>query len=189
MNSTPSNGEIADAQSSSSISVSRGGAQSEVIEIHGHYNVECIGADGQVKWVDTIENLVVTVGKNDLLDKYFAGTAYTAAWYMGLVDGGTAPSYAATDTLAVHAGWTENAAYSGTNRITVGWGAAAAGSKASTATSFAITGTATLAGALLCVTQLRATTTGVLYSAGSFTGGNRAVINGDTLNVTYTATI
>ena len=136
-----------------------------------------------------IENLVVTVGKNDLLTQYFKGTAWTAAWYMGLIDGATTPTYAAGDTLAVHAGWTENTAYSGTNRITVGWGTASASALASTSTTFAISGTASIAGALMCQTQLRATTTGVLYSAGSFTGGNRSVISGDSLLVTFTASV
>ena len=173
----------------SDVSISKSTDMNEVIGVTGHYDVQCVGPDGQVKWVDSIENLVVTVGKNDLLDKYFAGSAYTAAWYMGLVDGASSPTYAAGDTLASHAGWTESTAYSGTNRATVAWNSASAGSKASTATSFSINGTATIAGALLTVTQVRATTTGVLYSAGSFTGGNRAVANGDTLNVTYTASV
>jgi hypothetical protein len=173
----------------SDVSISKSNDLNETIGVTGHYNVQCLDSDGQVKWTDTIENLVVTVGKNDLLDKYFAGSAYTAAWYMGLVDGATTPSYAAGDTLASHAGWTESTAYSGTNRSTVAWNAASAGSKASTATSFSINATATIAGALLTVTQLRATTTGVLYSAGSFSGGNRSVANGDTLNVTYTASV
>lgn len=173
----------------SDVSISKSTDMNEVIGVTGHYDVQCVGPDGQVKWVDSIENLVVTVGKNDLLDKYFAGSAYTAAWYMGLVDGASAPSYAAGDTLASHAGWTESTAYSGTNRATVAWNSASAGSKASTATSFSINATATIAGALLTVTQVRATTTGVLYSAGSFSGGNRAVANGDTLNVTYTASV
>ena len=161
----------------------------EKIQINGSYNVECIGENGEIKWTDTIKNLVVTVGKNDLLDKYFAGSAYTAAWYMGLVDGASTPTYAATDTLASHAGWTESTAYSGSNRITVAWNAASAGSKASTATSFSINATATIAGALLTVTQVRATTTGVLYSAGNFSGGSRSVASGDTLLVTYTASV
>lgn len=173
----------------SDVSISKSTDMNEVIGVTGRYDVQCIGPDGQVKWVDSIENLVVTVGKNDLLDKYFAGSAYTAAWYMGLVDGASTPSYAAGDTLASHAGWTESTAYSGTNRATVAWNSASAGSKASTATSFSINATATIAGALLTVTQVRATTTGVLYSAGSFSGGNRAVANGDTLNVTYTASV
>ena len=171
------------------VSVSKTNNLTETIGVTGHYNVQCLDSDGQVKWIDTIENLVVTVGKNDLLDKYFAGSAYTAAWYMGLVDGASTPTYAAGDTLASHAGWTESTAYSGSNRATVAWNAASAGSKASTATSFSINATATIAGALLTVTQVRATTTGVLYSAGSFSGGNRSVANGDTLNVTYTASV
>jgi len=173
----------------SDVSISKSNNLTETIGVTGHYKVQCLDSDGQVKWTDTIENLVVTVGKNDLLDKYFAGSAYTAAWYMGLVDGASTPTYAAGDTLASHAGWTESTAYSGSNRATVAWNAASAGSKASTATSFSINATATIAGALLTVTQVRATTTGVLYSAGSFSGGNRSVANGDTLNVTYTASV
>jgi hypothetical protein len=172
--------ESAQTSDAQRVSLTKSAASGEVMEIHGHYDVVCYGADGVEKWRDKIENLVVTVGKNDMLDKYFAGSTYTAAWYMGLVDGGTTPTYAATDTLASHAGWTESTAYSGTNRITVGWNAASAGSKA---------GTATIAGALMCQTQARATTTGILYSAGNFTGGNRAVVLNDVLQVTYTATL
>ena len=92
--------ESINARDTTSVAVSKSAGLGEVLEIHGHYDVECIGPDGKVKWTDTIENLVVTVGKNDLLDKYLAGSAYTAAWYMGLVDGGSAPTYAAADTLA-----------------------------------------------------------------------------------------
>lgn len=181
--------ERVNIKDATNVSISRKSDLDETIGVTGRYEVECVGSNGQVKWVDTIENLVVTVGKNDLLDKYFAGSAYTAAWYMGLVDGASTPTYAAGDTLASHAGWTESTAYTGSNRITVAWNAAASGSKASTATSFSINATATIAGALLTVTQVRATTSGVLYSAGLFTGGNRSVANGDTLNVTYTASV
>ena len=161
----------------------------EGLGLSGYYDVKCLGADGQVKWEDTIKNLVVTVGRNDLLDKYFAGSAYTAAWYMGLVNGGTTPTYAAGDTLASHAGWTELAAgtaYTG-NRVTVGWSAASGGSKSSTTTAFSIIASNTVAGALLATVNTG--TSGILYSAGNFTGGSRTVASGDTLNVTYTASV
>jgi hypothetical protein len=181
--------ERINSKDAASVAISRQSDMDEGIGITGSYEVTCFDKDGNLKWSQPIKNLVVTVGKNDLLDKYFAGSAYTAAWYLGLVDGASTPTYAAGDTLASHAGWTESTAYSGSNRATVAWNSAASGSKASTATSFSINGTATIAGALLTVTQARATTTGVLYSAGSFTGGNRSVANGDTLNVTYTASV
>lgn len=48
------------------------------------YNVDCYDKDGNLKWSDVIENIVVNVGLNDVLDKYFKGSTYTAAHYSGL---------------------------------------------------------------------------------------------------------
>jgi hypothetical protein len=171
--------------------VSKSSSVAEGTNLTGFYEVECYDADGQLKWSDTIKNLVVTVGRNDLLDKYFAGTSYTAAWYMGLVDNASFSAYAAGDTLASHSGWLEFLDYTGSNRTTVGWNAASAGSKVTTTTAFNINGSGTVLGALMCTTQAKGTASnggaGILYSAGSFTGGSRAVVSGDTLNVQYSA--
>lgn len=186
-------GETANAVDGSSVSIARTGVIEENIGATGSYSVECYDAEGNLKWSDTIKNLVVTVGKNDLLDKYFAGSSYTAAWYMGLVDNTSFSAYAAGDTLASHSGWLEFLSYTGTNRTTVAWNAASAGSKASTTTAFNINGSGTVLGALMCTTQAKGTASnggaGILYSAGSFTGGARTVASGDVLNVTYTASV
>lgn len=173
----------------SGVGVLRNSGLDESIGATGVYTVECLGADGQVKWSETLKNLVVTAGKNDLLDKYFDGSAYTAAWYLGLVDGASTPTYAAGDTMSSHAGWSESVAYSNATRPAVAWNAAASGSKASTTTSFNINATATIAGSFMATNSTKSGTTGILYSAGSFSGGNRSVASGDTLNVTYTASV
>lgn len=162
-------------------------AVEETVEMRGRYDVECIGPDGVVKWRDTIENLVVTVGKNDLLDKYFAGSAYTAAFFMALVDNTSFSAYNAADTMASHAGWLESVAYSNSTRPAVTWASASAGSKASTATDFNINATATIRGVFITTISTKSGTTGILYSGGDFTGGNKPVANLDTLRVTYTA--
>ena len=189
--------EKVDAQDLVGASALLGAGLSEQLSVTGRYDVKCLDADGNLKWEDSIENLVVTVGKNDLLDKYFAGSAYTAAWYMGLVDNASFSAYAAGDTLASHTGWLEYLNYtisgSPTNRATAAWNAASAGSKASTATTFTISGAGgTVLGAILCTTQARNTSSnggaGILYSAGSF-ATSRAVIAGDSLLVTYTASV
>jgi len=177
-------------QDKASATMLRNTGVDEGLGLSGYYDVKCVGADGQIKWEDTIKNLVVTVGRNDLLDKYFAGASYTAAWYMGLVDNSSFSAYAAGDTLASHAGWLEFLNYSGANRATVGWNAASAGSKATTVTTFNINGSGTVLGSLMCATQPKNTASnggaGILFSAGSFTGGSRAVVSGDSLLVTYT---
>lgn len=133
-------------------------------------------------WADEVHNLVPTVGKNHLLDQWLAGSAYTAAWYMGLTS--TGASYNAADTMGSHAGWTESTAYSNANRITCAFSAASAGAKAlSSALAFNINGTATIAGAFIASVNTKGGTTGTLGSASNFTGGDRAVSNGDTLSV------
>jgi len=186
-------GEATSAVDSNSVSVVRTNAVDETLSIKGYYTVECFDAEGNLKWQDSINNLVVTVGKNDMLDKYFAGTTYTAAWYMGLVDNASFSAYAAGDTLASHAGWLEFLSYTGVNRTTAAWAAASAGAKSTTATSFNINGAGSVLGALLCTTQAKNTApnggAGILYSAGTFTGGARTVASGDVINVTWTGSL
>lgn len=171
--------------------VIRGAGDNEFLQIKGHFEIECIGADGVLKWKDVIENLVTTVGKNDFLDKYLDAT--TTTFKMGLKGTGSA---AAGDTQASHAGWLEvglaNApTYTG-NRQTPAFSAASSGSKTtSAALSFAITSSGTVAGCFINAggSATKDNTTGVLFSAGDFTGGNKVVANGDTLNVTYTLSV
>jgi hypothetical protein len=151
---------------------------------HFTYSFECIGADGKVKWTETIRNLVVTVGKNDLLDKYFAGSAYTAAFKLGLKGPGVA---VAGDTLASHPSWAEVNPYTG-NRPALTWAAASSGSKSATTVSFAITvaGPTTVAGGF--ITDQATGAVGLLYSAGDLTTP-RSVLSGDTLNMTLTVQV
>jgi hypothetical protein len=161
----------------------------DTVSAGGVFTVTCIGPDGVEKWSDTFHNLVVNEGLQDMNTKYFKGVSYSAAWFLGLVTGpGAGNTYAAGNTLASHVGWTENTAYTGT-RPAVSFGTATTAdpsviSNAAAPVAFAITSNAqTIAGALLC--SVASGTSGVLFSVGNFTGGDKFVDSGDTLNVTY----
>ncbi len=169
----------------------RGGTMDENGFMTGHYVFECLDKDGKVKWREEFDNLVTTVGKNKALDEALSGSAYTAAWYLGLVSSVDYSAVAAADTMASHAGWKEagptNApAYSQATRPAALFAAAAAGSKAlSSAAVFSITSSGTLKGAFLCSDSAKDGTAGVLLSVGVFTGGDKMVSSGDTVNVSY----
>lgn len=170
--------------------IGRNSGMSEHAEAHGHYVVECRDATGKLKWVEDIENLVTTAGKNDALDKYLSGSAYTAAWYLGLISSASYTGVAAGDTAASHAGWTEATGYSQGARPSASFSAASAGSKSlSSVAVFSINANATIKGCFLISNSAKSGTTGVLYSAGLFSGGDKVVQNGDTLNVSYTASL
>jgi len=160
------------------------------VGLGGVFNVQCFDADGNLKWEDTFHNLVVNEGLQDLNTKYFKGSSYTAAWYLGLVTGpGSGTTYNAGDTLTTHAGWTEFTAYTG-NRKAVTFGTATTAdpsviSNSASPSQFVITGGGgTVAGAFL--TNVTTGTSGVLFSEGDFTGGDKIVAAADTINVTYT---
>lgn len=184
-------GEKIQLTEKSSASVTRGGSHQEAMQLRGFFTVECRDRNGNLKWKDTIKNLVTTVGKNLALDTILGNSA-AGAVVMGLKGTGTA---LAADTQASHANWTERGlanapAYTG-NRPTPAFSAAAAGSKAtSAAVSFAFTSGGTISGCFINIggSATKDNTTGTLYSAGDFTGGDKIVANGDSLAVTYTAT-
>lgn len=54
-----------------------------------HYDVECFDENGNLRWQDGFDNIVVDAGLNDILNQYFKGSAYTAAFFVGLVGAGT----------------------------------------------------------------------------------------------------
>jgi hypothetical protein len=170
--------------------VARNSGMVERAEAHGHYVIECRGSDGKIKWTEEIENLVTTQGKNDALDKYLSGSAYTALWYLGLISAASYSNIVVGDTAASHAGWTESAAYTQANRPTASFSAASGGSKSlSSAAVFSINADVTIKGCFLISNNVKSGTTGILYSAGLFTGGDKVVQNGDTLNVSYSASL
>ena len=151
-----------------------------------HYAFVCFDKHGKVKWEADFYNLVTTQGKNYLLQ---TGAATAIAKYCGLIDGATAPTLAAADTLAAHAGWTEITGYSNAARPTLAWAAASGGSIAtSAAVAFNINATGTIAGAFTADNATIGGTTGNLYSEGTFSA-NKTVASGDTLNVSLTFSV
>jgi len=180
--------------------VIRGGRMDEGANAEGRYYFECYGPDGELKWRDDCNNVVATVGKNLALDTFLAGSGYTVVGpFLGLI---SSVSYttgpAAGDTMGSHTGWTEagntNAPTYTAPRKTAAWSTASGGSKAlSAAASYAITSAGTVKGAFLVYGSGALSTIdntgGTLYSSGTFSGGDKVVGNGDTLNVSYSASL
>jgi hypothetical protein len=162
--------------------IGRPGAE-DCVKMKGFFEFECFDKFGNLKWRDKGFNDVVNEGLDHILDVVLHGDTPTSPWYVGLTDG--TPTVAAADTMASHAGWTEVTDYSGNRQEYVE--AAASGqsiTNSASKASFSITGTATVGGAFL--TADATGTAGVLLCAVAFTGGDKSVANGDTLQVTYT---
>lgn len=160
----------------------------EAIALGDLFEVECYDKHGNLKWKDTIKNLVVDEGLDDVLDKYLKGSTYTAAHYVGLTDG--TPTFAAADDMTTHGGWTEVQLYDEAVRQTAVWGTVSSKSvdnSASKAVFTISTNATTIGGCFLCTNSTKGGTTGILYGGGAFTAGDKLLDDDDVLNVTVTA--
>ena len=161
----------------------------------GVFVFEAYDKDGNLKWRGEAKNLTTNTGRQDMNAKYFTGTSYSAGWFIGLVNNSPTPSYDVTDTMASHAGWVETQDYSGSDRATANFGTATSAdpsviantvASGGTVASFSITGTVTIDGAFLTDDEAKVDSSGILFSVAAFESpGDRSVVNGDTLNVTY----
>jgi len=163
----------------------------EKVKGGGVFTLKCFDKDGNLKWESVSPNLVVNVGLQDMNTKYFSGSAYTAAWYIGLYGAGASNTPAAADTMSSHAGWTEVVAYSQATRVAATFGTATTAdpsviSNSASPATFTINATTTVGGAFLTTGSAKSGTTGTLFSASDFAApGDRSVVSGDTLTVTY----
>jgi len=168
--------------------VERNGAVTAGVVTENYWHVECHDKNGNLLWVDDSANLVTTEGYTDLLNKYLKGSAYTAAFYVGLTS--ATPTLAAGNTMASHAGWTEVTTYSESVRQTLTLGTVSAGSVNNSASKaqFTINGPTTAGGAFVTTSSTKGGTTGTLYAVVAFSGGNKSLSNTDVLSVTITLT-
>lgn len=162
----------------------------------GRYTARLFDKDGNLKWEVDFDNLVTDVGARAMMDTFLAGSGYTAAFYLGLISSASYTGISPSDTASSHAGWTEagnvNApAYGASTRPAVPWSIASgsgAGNRIksmSAPLSFTFTSAGTVKGSFMTTSGVKDGTTGTLFSAGLFTGGDRAVGVNDVLQVSY----
>ena len=158
----------------------------ENIQISYVYKVECYDWKGNLKWDENFKNLIVTEGRNQYLDSTLKTGDASPTWFVGLKN---TTATIAGDVMATK-GFVELIPYSEATRPAWTAGSIAAGSidNDSSKAVFSITGTSTIFGAFMVDDNTVSGTTGTLLGAGNF-GASRAVLNGDTLNVTITCSI
>jgi len=161
----------------------------------GKFKMECFDKDGNLKWSAEEKNLVVNVGL-----QYMCGTALTSVaqittWYIGLYGAGASNTPAAGDTMSSHIGWTEVTPYSNATRPACTFATAttanpSVATNSASPASYTINATATVGGAFLVSDSTKGGSTGTLFSAADFSSpGDRSVVSGDTLTVTYTLSL
>lgn len=157
----------------------------------GFWDVVCRRPNGNIRWQERFQNLVVNEGLDELLNAALANQTQHTAWYVGLL--ATSPSPAAAWTKT-EVGAADFVAYDEATLQT--WtpnGAASSQSvtnSSSKATFTISTNSSVIGGAYLASANTKAVEGGsaIIYAAGAFTGGDKSADDGDTLEVTATFT-
>lgn len=159
------------------------------VRLRGFWRVECRRPDGSLRWAEDWQNIIVNAGLDYALDAALSGGTPITTWFLGLINGAS-PTIAAADTMASHAGWTENQNYDEAVRQTWTDGGVS-GQSVSNSGSPAVftinTNGQTIGGAFLTSDSAKGGTTGTLYAAGTFASPKSADDN-DTITLTATFT-
>ena len=159
------------------------------MKFFGLFVVEHRDINGKLLGIYRAPNAIVTEGVHHMMETEFRAGAASATWYIGLVDNSGWTTWAATHTMAAHAGWTESVVYSNANRPQWTCGAAAARAITNASTvDFTVNGSATLKGLFITNNNTKSGTTGAMWSEAAFSS-TVTVANGDTLKVTYTLSV
>jgi hypothetical protein len=164
--------------------VSRKSLKNEGMRLAGVYKIVCRDSDGALKWKDSAPNLVVNTGLDYALDSSIGGGTQLS-FFLGLTDG--TPTVAAGDTSASHVGWVEIEDYDEATRIAF-TPAAVSGQSVDNAGNeavFTMNAAVTVGGAFLISVSTKGGSTGTLFSAAAFAGGDKVLGIGDTITVTY----
>lgn len=152
--------------------------------LSGTWTLTGYDKSGKIKLNLTKKNLITNQGLDHLLNVTMHEDPQTTTWYVGLKNVGTV---AATDTMALHAGWTENVNYSEAARPAYVEAASASqviSNSANVAVFTFSTDGNTIAGSFLSAISTKGGATGILLSAMDFTSS--VLFNtGDVLNVRY----
>jgi hypothetical protein len=152
------------------------------------YHIEIFDSNFRLKYSDDFLNLVTTEGLNHVVDATFKTGVASPTWFIGLVDGGSTPTYAAGNTAASHTGWTEFTGYSDTYRQAFVAGTISGGAvdNVQSRAVFHINASGTVAGCFLISDHAISGTSGVLHGVGTFVAGARDVQDGDILRISTT---
>lgn len=167
-----------------------------------YFLVECFDRDGNLKWKETIKNLVTDDGLDYILNVAFKGGAAYSNWYVGLKSAGSPLFTDAHTALPSVGNWTEYETYTANSptgpgerpALTLSSPAASGGSgsinNSADKAVFVIDSPANdVDGVFVVDSNVRGSASGanVLYGVGQFSGGAKTGLSiDDTLNVTVT---
>jgi hypothetical protein len=156
-----------------------------------YFHVECLDADGNFKWKETIKNLVTNEGLSFVVQTCFTGAdTKPTDWFVGLKDTGAPAAGDASTDLPSVGNWVEYTEYSESVRQTLTLNAetAQATDNVGNVAAFTIVSPdPDVYGVFVVDSDAKNTNTTatVLYGVGDF-GAAKVVDGGDTLNVTVT---
>lgn len=150
------------------------------------YVFECIGLDGNIKWVERKENIIPNGGRDYILTASLLGGSQLSNWYIGLYSTSYTPL--ATDTMtSLMSAVTEITTYTttGSLRLTLTPGALSSGvfSNVASPAQFTATSAMTVNGGFICSNASQGATAGTLLSAVANTS-TKTVNTGEILQVT-----